>query len=62
MRNTNKSLWSQEYIWRKLGNYMEKYQKNLRNGQKNDRNAGMPTENAGMPTENAGKRLNHNWS
>ena len=36
MSNTNNSLWSQEYIWIKLGNYMEKYQKNLRNQEKTE--------------------------
>ena len=56
MRNINNFLWSQEYIWRELGNYMEKYQKNLRNGQKCKLKAGKPTENAGKTPENAGKR------
>lgn len=36
MSNANNSLWSQEYIWRKLGYYMEKYEKNLRNREKTE--------------------------
>ena len=56
MRNTNNSLWSQEYIWRKLGNYMEKYQKNLRNGQKKSEAAGKLLENCWKKLEKAGKR------
>lgn len=56
MSNTNNSLWSQEYIWIKLGNYMEKYQKNLRNGQKCNLKAGKLLENCWKKLEKAGKR------
>jgi hypothetical protein len=55
MSNTNNSLWSQEYICGKLGNYMEKYQKNLRNGQKKSAAAGKLLENCWKKLEKAGK-------
>jgi len=55
MRNTNNSLWSQEYICRKLGNYMEKYQKNLRNGQKKSEAAGNCWKKLEKKLEKAGK-------